>query len=84
MLEDTGDVTGAGNYTYFWNGYPQGWICPRCGKVFSPDTEECSYCNAEKDWSPWQPWYPPYIPPYNPPYYTDNPYYIVTVPSNFN
>ena len=24
---------------------PQGWICPKCGKVFSPNTSECIYCN---------------------------------------
>lgn len=21
-----------------------GWICPKCGSVFSPDTKECPYC----------------------------------------
>lgn len=29
--------THAGNY---------GWICPKCGKIFSPTTIECPYCNA--------------------------------------
>lgn len=26
----------------------QGWVCPKCGKVFSPFTSECLYCNKEK------------------------------------
>lgn len=25
----------------------QGWICPKCGRVFSPFTSECLYCNKE-------------------------------------
>lgn len=32
-------------------GYSQiGWICPKCGKVFSPDQKECSYCNGTSLW----------------------------------
>lgn len=23
----------------------QGWVCPKCGRVFSPRTYECPYCN---------------------------------------
>lgn len=23
-----------------------GWICPKCGKIFSPTTIECPYCNV--------------------------------------
>lgn len=23
----------------------QGWVCPKCGRVFSPKTYECPYCN---------------------------------------
>lgn len=26
----------------------QGWICPRCGKVVSPQLMTCPYCNASK------------------------------------
>ena len=22
-----------------------GWVCPKCGSVFSPNTRECPYCN---------------------------------------
>lgn len=23
----------------------QGWICPKCGRVYSPFTQMCLYCN---------------------------------------
>lgn len=26
-------------------GNPIGWTCPKCGKVFSPNTSQCPYCN---------------------------------------
>ena len=26
----------------------QGWICPKCGRVFSPRTYECHYCNSSE------------------------------------
>lgn len=25
----------------------QGWICPKCGRVFSPSTPMCLYCDKE-------------------------------------
>lgn len=25
----------------------QGWICPKCGRVYSPYTQMCLYCNNE-------------------------------------
>ena len=25
----------------------QGWICPRCGRVYGPNFFECSYCNNQ-------------------------------------
>lgn len=25
----------------------QGWICPKCGRVYSPTTEMCLYCSNE-------------------------------------
>lgn len=26
---------------------PKGWICPKCGRVYSPSTSECFYCNNQ-------------------------------------
>lgn len=26
----------------------QGWICPKCGRVYSPYTNMCLYCKPEK------------------------------------
>jgi uncharacterized OB-fold protein len=26
-------------------GGMQGWTCPRCGRVYSPLVQTCSYCN---------------------------------------
>lgn len=26
----------------------QGWICPKCGRVFSPYTMMCPYCKKEE------------------------------------
>jgi len=26
-----------------------GWICPRCGKIFSPDILECLECNKDAE-----------------------------------
>ena len=23
----------------------RGWVCPKCGRVYSPSTPMCSYCN---------------------------------------
>lgn len=25
----------------------QGWICPKCGRVYSPFTQMCLYCKGE-------------------------------------
>ena len=44
----------------------QGWICPKCGKVYAPTQMECFGCNSNiNDWpnSPAWPvlkWLPPY------------------------
>lgn len=24
----------------------QGWVCPKCGRVYAPDTVMCFYCNG--------------------------------------
>ena len=26
-------------------GYPTGWICPKCRRVYGPNEHECPYCN---------------------------------------
>ena len=26
-----------------------GWVCPKCERVFGPDVEECEYCNEDLD-----------------------------------
>lgn len=26
---------------------PQGWVCPKCGRVYSPLTPMCLYCGDE-------------------------------------
>ena len=26
---------------------PQGWVCPKCGRVYSPTTPMCFYCGSE-------------------------------------
>lgn len=31
-----------------WTGAPQGWQCPICGAVYSPQTPACWYCNGQK------------------------------------
>lgn len=25
---------------------PQGWVCPKCGRVYSPNTFMCYYCGG--------------------------------------
>lgn len=26
---------------------PTGWVCPKCGRVWSPDTNQCMPCNSK-------------------------------------
>lgn len=33
--------------TKLFGGGMQGWTCPRCGRVYSPFTHTCEYCNRE-------------------------------------
>ena len=30
-----------------------GWVCPKCGRVYGPDVQECWHCNeqAKHDWN---------------------------------
>lgn len=36
---------------------PQGWECPKCGRVYSPYTSMCSYCPAQLTWFDPSIWY---------------------------
>ena len=29
------------------NEVKYGWMCPKCGRVWSPEISGCMYCNAE-------------------------------------
>lgn len=41
----------------------RGWICPRCGRVYSPSTTECWECN-KKNVFPCNPYFHPIVEPY--------------------
>ena len=30
---------------------PKGWVCPKCGRVYSPTTSICSYCNNQRTYT---------------------------------
>lgn len=32
-------------HSFGWSG-PQGWICPKCGRVYSPSTPMCYFCSG--------------------------------------
>ena len=34
------------NYKYTFGGH-QGWICPKCGRVYGPNCFECIHCNNQ-------------------------------------
>lgn len=31
--------------TKLFGGGMQGWVCPKCGRVYSPFVHTCSHCN---------------------------------------
>lgn len=50
LLEAIEDVTSKPYHMNEVNGVfgQQGWICPKCGRVFSPYTMMCPYCKKEE------------------------------------
>jgi hypothetical protein len=34
------------SYTYY-GGHDRGWECPKCLRIYSPSTTECSICNEK-------------------------------------
>lgn len=63
----TGDYyvngSGDGNGNYYWpwrdyEPYPEnvkniGWVCPKCGRAFSPWVQECPYCTKSYTITTW-------------------------------
>lgn len=39
------DVKYFGNYHFG----QAGWVCPKCGRIWSPITVGCHYCNSQKE-----------------------------------
>lgn len=37
------------NTSWYPPSKPMGWECPKCGKVYSPNTKECFDCNLENE-----------------------------------
>lgn len=44
-------INGYFRYDTYTYKYPlsSGWVCPKCGNVYSPTTQECYMCNIQKE-----------------------------------
>ena len=44
-IEVVGEHSNTGGSGWLYYGADRGWICPKCGRVYSPSTSECWQCN---------------------------------------